>query len=73
MNRIAYLSKVLASFNDIYHLKKEYYKNIKPLMNNEIPPCNEGDNIKEVITFVRNINDKYNEYEKKLYTEIIRN
>ena len=73
MNKIAYLSKVLASFNDIYHVKKEYYKNIKPLMNNEIPPCKEEDNIKEVITFVRNTNDKYNEYEKQMYTEIIKN
>jgi len=26
MNRIAFLSKVLASFNDIYHVKKEYFK-----------------------------------------------
>ena len=73
MNKIAYLSKVLASFNDIYHVKKEYYKNIKPLMNNEIPPCKEEDNIKEVITFVKNTNDKYNEYEKQMYTEIIKN
>ena len=73
MNKIAYLSKVLASFNDIYHVKKEYYKNIKPLMNNEIPTCKEEDNIKEVITFVRNTNDKYNEYEKQMYTEIIKN
>jgi len=73
MNRIAFLSKVLASFNDIYHVKKEYYKTIKPLMNNEIPPCKEGDNIKEMIAFARNVNDKYNEYEKQMYTEIIKN
>ena len=73
MNKIAYLSKVLASFNDIYHVKKEYYKNIKPLMNNEIPPCKEEDNIKEIITFVKNTNEKYNEYEKQMYTEIIKN
>ena len=73
MNRIPYLSNVLASFNDIYHLKKEYYKNIKPLMNKDIP-CKQGDNIKEVITFARNVNDKYNnEYTKQMYSEIIKN
>lgn len=72
-NKISYLSKVLASFNEIYHVKKEYYKSIKPLMNNEIPPCKEEDHMKEVITIVKNANDKYNEYEKQMYTEIIKN
>ena len=42
-------------------------------MNKDIP-CKQGDNIKEVITFARNVNDKYNnEYTKQMYSEIIKN
>ena len=72
LNKISYLSKVLASFNDIYHIKKEYYKNLKPLMSVEIPICKEEINFKEIINIVRTSNDKYNEYEKEMYSEIIR-
>ena len=73
MNKIKYLSKVLASFTDIYKVKKEYYKTLKPLMSTEITPCKEESNMTEVINIVRNTNNKYNEYENQMYVEIIRN
>jgi hypothetical protein len=73
MNKIKYLSKVLASFTDIYRVKKEYYKTLKPLMSTEITPCKEESNMTEVINIVRNTNNKYNEYENQMYSEIIKN
>lgn len=73
MNKIKYLSKVLASFTDIYRVKKEYYKTLKPLMSTEITPCKEESNMTEVINIVRNTNNKYNEYENQMYVEIIKN
>ena len=35
--KISSLSKILNSFIDIYHVKKEYYKNLRPLIKDEPP------------------------------------
>lgn len=72
-NKIKYLSKVLASFNEIYRVKKDYYKTLKPLVSTEINPCKEESNMTEVLNFVRSSNNKYNEFESQMYFEIIKN
>ena len=73
MRKIAYLSKVLGNFNDIYHIKKDYYKTLKPVINTEIPPCKEESNFPNFINIVKTTNDKYIEYEEAMYVEIITN
>ena len=73
MNKITYLTKVMNNFTDIYHVKKEYYKTIKPLTSVEIPECKEEANMNEVVNIVRTTNDKYNDFEKDMYVQIIRN
>ena len=73
MRKISYLSKVLANFNDIYHVKKDYYKTLKPLISKEIPLCKEEENFQNVISIVKTTNDKYIEYEEEMYIEIINN
>ena len=73
MRKIAYLTKVLGNFNDIYHVKKDYYKTLKPFINNEIPACKEEINFQNVLNIVKTTNEKYNEYEEEMYLEIIKN
>ena len=73
MRKIAYLSKVLGNFNSIYLVKKDYYKNLKPLIATEIPICKEEINFQNVLSIVKTTNEKYNEYEEEMYVEIIKN
>ena len=73
MKKISYLSKVLNNFNDIYHVKKDYYKTLKPVINTEIPPCKEESNFPNFINIVKTTNDKYIEFEEAMYIEIISN
>ena len=73
MRKIAYLTKVLGNFNDIYHVKKDYYKTLKPFISNEIPACKEETNFQNVLNIVKTTSEKYNEYEEEMYLEIIKN
>ena len=73
IKKIAYLSKVLSNFNDIYNVKKDYYKALKPLIKEDIQVCKEEDNFENVLNTVKATNEKYNEYEKEMYKEIILN
>ena len=73
MKKITYLSKVLSNFNDIYNVKKDYYKALKPLIKEDIQVCKEEDNFENVLNTVKATNEKYNEYEKEMYKEIILN
>ena len=73
MKKIAYLSKVLSNFNDIYNVKKDYYKALKPLIKEDIQVCKEEDSFENVLSTVKTSNEKYNEYEKEMYKEIITN
>ena len=73
MRKITYLSKVLGNFNDIYHVKKDYYKTLKPVINTEISPCKEESNFPSLISIVKTSNDKYIEFEETMYVEIISN
>ena len=69
--KIGSLSKILSSFNDIYHVKKEYYKNLKPLIKDEPQSLSEEENFKKAMTIVKNNNEKYIEFEDEMYSEII--
>jgi len=69
--KIGSLSKILSSFNDIYHVKKEYYKNLKPLIKDEPQPLIEEENFKQTMIIVKNNNEKYIEFEDEMYSEII--
>ena len=73
VKKISYLSKVLSNFNDIYHVKKDYYKVLKPLITNDIPVCKEEENFQNVLSIVKSTNEKYIEYEDEMYSEIISN
>ena len=74
VNKISYLSSILLKFNDIYQVKKDYYKNLKPLINYKgIPACKEEENFQNVLSIVKTSNEKYNEYEEEMYIEIINN
>ena len=73
MKKIAYLSKVLDNFNDIYSVKKNYYKNLKPLIKDGIQPCKEEENFQNVLNIVKSTSEKYNEFEEEMYIEIISN
>ena len=73
IKKIAYLSKVLSNFNDIYHVKKDYYKLLKPLIKDDIPTCKEEENFQNVLTIIKSTNEKYIEFEEEMYIEIISN
>ena len=73
LKKIAYLSKVLSNFTDIYHIKREYYKNVKPYIKEDIPVCKEEENFQNVLGLVKSTSEKYNEYEEEMYAEIIAN
>ena len=72
-NKISYLSKVLSFFKDIVKIKKEQYKKIKALIDNEISPCKEEKNMEELITIIQATFLKYSELGNKMYNEIIKN
>ena len=69
--KIGSLSKILSSINDIYHVKKEYYKSLKPLIKDEPQPLIEEENFKQTMIIVKNNNEKYIEFEDEMYSEII--
>ena len=69
--KIGSLSKILGAFNDIYHVKKEYYKSIKPLIKEELPTLNEEQNFQSALKIVKDNNEKYIEFEEEMYNEII--
>ena len=73
MKKISYLYNVLNNFNDIYHVKKEYYKKLKPLLNEFIQPCYEEVNFENIINIVSSTSQKYNEFEEELFSYIINN
>ena len=69
--KIGSLTKILSSFNDIFHVKKEYYKNLRPLIKDEPPTLIEEENFKTAMSIVKNNNEKYIEFEEEMYNEII--
>ena len=69
--KIGSLTKILTSFNDIYHVKKEYYKNLKPLIKDEPQALSEEENFRATMSIVKNNNEKYIEFEDEMYSEII--
>ena len=73
MKKISFLSKIFDNFNEIYNVKKNYYKTLKPLMKDEIQPPKEEENFQNVLSIIKNSNDKYIELEDQMYTEIIKN
>ena len=73
MRKISYLSKVLTNFNNMYQVKKEYYKTIKPFIKEEIAICKEEEKFQNILSIVKLNNEKYNEFEEEMYVEIINN
>ena len=73
IKKITFLSKVLGNFNEIYHVKKDYYKLLKPLIKEDIPICKEEENFQNVLNIVKTNNEKYIEFEEEMYIEIINN
>ena len=73
IKKISFLSKVLGNFNEIYHVKKDYYKLLKPLIKEDIPICKEEENFQNVLNIVKTTNEKYIEFEEEMYIEIINN
>ena len=73
MKKISFLSKVFDNFNEIYNVKKNYYKNLKPLMKDEIQAPKEEENFQNVLSIVKSSNEKYIELEEQMYTDIINN
>ena len=73
IKKISFLSKVLGNFNEIYHVKKDYYKVLKPLIKDDIPVCKEEENFQNVLSIVKTTNEKYIEFEEEMYIEIINN
>jgi hypothetical protein len=69
--KIGSLSKILSSFNDIYHVKKEYYKSLKPLIKDEPQPLSEEENFRQTMVIIKNNNEKFIEFEDEMYSEII--
>ena len=69
--KIGSLSKILSSINDIYHVKKEYYKSLKPLIKDEPQPLSEEENFRQTMVIIKNNNEKFIEFEDEMYSEII--
>ena len=69
--KIGSLSKILSQFNDIYHVKKEYYKNLRPLIKEEPQALTEEESFKTAMVIVKNNNEKFMEFEEEMYNEII--
>ena len=69
--KIGSLSKILSQFNDIFHVKKEYYKSLRPLIKDEPQALTEEESFKTAMVIVKNNNEKFMEYEEEMYNEII--
>ena len=69
--KISSLSKIWSAFNDVYNVKKEYYKNLKPIIKDYPPPLNEEENFQNALKIVKENNEKYIEFEEQMYSEII--
>ena len=69
--KIGSLSKILSSINDIHHVKKEYYKSLKPLIKDEPQPLSEEENFRQTMVIIKNNNEKFIEFEDEMYSEII--
>ena len=69
--KIGSLSKILSSFNDIFHVKKEYYKSLRPLIKDEPPSLIEEESFQSAMKIVKDNNEKYMEFEEEMYNEII--
>ena len=69
--KIGSLSKILSSINDIYHVKKEYYKSLKPLIKDEPQTLSEEENFRQTMVIIKNNNEKFIEFEDEMYSEII--
>ena len=69
--KIGSLSKILSSINDIYHVKKEYYKSLKPLIKDEPQLLSEEENFRQTMVIIKNNNEKFIEFEDEMYSEII--
>ena len=71
--KIGSLSKILGSFIEIFHVKKEYYKNLRPLIKEDPPLLTEEENFQAAMRIVKDNNEKYIEFEEEMYNEIINN
>ena len=69
--KIGSLSKILSSINDIYNVKKEHYKSLKPLIKDEPQPLSEEENFRQTMVIIKNNNEKFIEFEDEMYSEII--
>ena len=69
--KIGSLSKIYSSFNDIFHVKKEYYKSLRPLIKDEPPALIEEESFQSAMKIVKDNNEKYMEFEEEMYNEII--
>jgi hypothetical protein len=69
--KIGSLSKILSSINDIHHVKKEYYKSLKPLIKDEPQLLSEEENFRQTMVIIKNNNEKFIEFEDEMYSEII--
>ena len=69
--KIGSLSKILGSFIDIFHVKKEYYKSLRPLIKEDPPVLTEEENFQSAMKIVKDNNEKYMEFEEEMYNEII--
>ena len=69
--KIGSLSKILGSFIEIFHVKKEYYKNLRPLIKEDPPLLTEEENFQAAMRIVKDNNEKYIEFEEEMYNEII--
>ena len=70
--KIAYLSSVLTNFNSIHKVKKDYYRNVRPLLKDgyNIQKCKESE-FQNVVNIVNKNNEKFIEYEDEMYRDII--
>ena len=69
--KIGSLSRILNSFIEIFHVKKEYYKNLRPLIKDDPPVLTEEENFQAAMRIVKDNNEKYIEFEEEMYNEII--
>ena len=71
--KIINLSKVFSSINDIYTIKKEYYKNINPIIRDSMPLPKEEASYQNILDIMKSTSDNYNKFEEEMYTEILSN
>ena len=71
MKKIFFLSKTYDNFSDIYNVKKNYYKQLKPIMKEGPKPPQEEEGLQSVLNVVKDTSEKYNEFEEEMYQEIL--